>query len=1287
MPALDQWERQLRPYFNRPLHMIGEIPISYAEMEDMASGIRACIQRWGLAQATEILDRQYPFTFLVFLTAFGAYNTERGYWVALGEEMGVPREYLSNHQWHKRYIEKVKKLGLRYFDEEETSTQYVTTIRYHGGIPVYSLGDFFRHFVMPSIEHPDLTGLPAKKALEVLLRNAQHVDAPVIHFLKNSGELGIEFFETCCRMARYFRKHGEIPQPQNINLPERVVRAFENFVEEELQSSEDRAKLRLQKPVLLFTPDPSSPAHLYLRLPEQELPLRYAEGVLEWRIHLAGSQRVIRRPCKTMMRRQGMVVTEDYLPINEVPQAVLVTLVYGADNREEQVSRRWTLPLMAGSRSDQILAFRANGVALRPGDPLPAEEVLLVYPENVELRAEGSARISYYLGSLSGAWRGWQANGWDLSRAWSVQMVRQGMPVGTPLPVAGKLPAPQLLGQPTQWNDDPMGVPLFVGKPPVLRVPIRTESDLSRVLARWRLSLRSSWSAQPEIQKDCSLVQLQHVITVQNGWAELPLSHFLGSSPVGTYTLTLSRPYEEDVEFRFRMWQNLTVLGLKPAIFLTSEGSESRKITLLLPGRASCELQSGAKGISIEPGDNGWEVTVEPETVRADLELVLKKSENENIRVPIFIPIPRLRWALTLDQDQGQLEWTSRLIRRPLEQILQSKNAALHVTMHGLEKAHCLELELVDAESGAVRQKETFKRTPFAADWLRLSFDRLVDTLRHIENQARLNLVYQSSPQEKKIRVPLLLLSHQLEVYDVALHPEGELRWRLTWKQRYFVRNRRVLIQPAWQPWQEAWEFPIPDAQANTLILSDVGLIPTRYCLHFYTAEKDAPPLKAIPAEAAAICIDTCKPEERLAELRKQAREALNRGVHETAFRAVWESACIFHDLGQHQLRDEKLSELTKLILHIENLPLLLGFFRWLEKHNIQSAYNSFFRKRMFNPDFVGKILKRYPKNHPDLRTYLSYVPKVRDIYTESAYLIARCTDQPEVLRACFERLLQQEDQSLIPFIVEMVESARLSNADAADLLGKKPDWALNFVVELPPSKTVNRLLADLLVKASDEAVNALITNNPEPIFRALPYLNKSPKRNRWVHSLIQQSPEEVITTLLQSDYEMLFDMDETISFLSLVPAISIKILRVLPETRNHKALLDRLIERFPSVSGLIRPGSQLKTPFGVARVTKIETLDGKSLELARMEGEEIRVHLIIGEGSLSEKAVLDCAHQELSFVDARVLYTCGHCDFTYPNRKMIDQHHHECHRYQSLFIRTSYDTQIQIDLREFKPV
>ncbi len=251
----------------------------------------------------------YPFTFLSLLTFFSAYNTEYDYWGALAEEIGAERGHLFNRNWDPTYRNKVKALRLRTFDFEDVHIPYVTTIRFHGGIPVYSLPDYFRFIVFPSVDRPELNDVPSSLALQTILNSVFHVDAPVRNFLENSGEFGVEFFESSRQLARHYRQQDSILSADEVDLPEHIIEAFETFVQDVLTPAERGLKIRFRKPVLLFTPFYDR-GHLFVRLPEQEIPLRYADGQLEWHISFSESSILIQRPCKVKMQRQNMVTEE-----------------------------------------------------------------------------------------------------------------------------------------------------------------------------------------------------------------------------------------------------------------------------------------------------------------------------------------------------------------------------------------------------------------------------------------------------------------------------------------------------------------------------------------------------------------------------------------------------------------------------------------------------------------------------------------------------------------------------------------------------------------------------------------------------------------------------------------------------------------------------------------------------------------------------------------------------------------------------------------------------------------
>ena len=325
MPALDQWEQRLRPYFSRNLRIIAEIPLSHADIEDICMGMRASIQRNGISEATRFIIHRYPHTFLVFLSGFAAHNTNQGFWDQLATAVGVSGYEIWNSRWPYLFIDEIKRHGLIYFDREDASHYMVTTVRFHGGIPAYSLPDFFERLLLPTVKRPTLSEVPTKQAMQAVLKTAYFVDSPVINFLENSGTLGEQFFNSCRKLARhYLQNSGDLLPAATLNLPEYVVNAFADFME---QGEEEGQTLRLRKPALGANPF-GDLDRVWLKLPEQEIELRYAAGSLEWRIAWPGLQTPEQVCCQLLRRRQSTLIQEAFYPIEAAPNQVSVSLIY-----------------------------------------------------------------------------------------------------------------------------------------------------------------------------------------------------------------------------------------------------------------------------------------------------------------------------------------------------------------------------------------------------------------------------------------------------------------------------------------------------------------------------------------------------------------------------------------------------------------------------------------------------------------------------------------------------------------------------------------------------------------------------------------------------------------------------------------------------------------------------------------------------------------------------------------------------------------------------------------------
>ena len=161
MRSLGEWENYLRSYFQRRLRLVGEIPLHRRDVEELADLISVhfveITQQEGMPRATKELTDRYPHAFIVFLTAFATFNEQLNYWRTLSERLNIPESHLNNYSWRHITYNWIKGNNLPILSEKQVSDKYVSTLRFHGGIPLYSLPDFFAHVLLPSVEKPELT--------------------------------------------------------------------------------------------------------------------------------------------------------------------------------------------------------------------------------------------------------------------------------------------------------------------------------------------------------------------------------------------------------------------------------------------------------------------------------------------------------------------------------------------------------------------------------------------------------------------------------------------------------------------------------------------------------------------------------------------------------------------------------------------------------------------------------------------------------------------------------------------------------------------------------------------------------------------------------------------------------------------------------------------------------------------------------------------------------------------------------------------------------------------------
>ena len=1070
MRSLLQWENYLRPYFQSHIRLIGEIPLSRRNLEDMADSLRDLIQDLTITQATEKLVKVYPHVFLAFLTGFAAHNLERDFWGQVAQRLNI--QHIHNHNWHRYYVDLVKQLGLRYFSGDETSRQYVTTIRFHGGIPAYSLPDFFDSILLPSVHRPTFVELPSDKALNLILQNVHNVDAPVINFLINSGQLGVEFFQTCREMAWYYLKEKEIPAPESTNLPAYVIEAFANYMEIGQEHG-----LRLRKPALFF--DPYDEPHLRLHLPEEQIPLRYVEDQLIWQVTWDGQHSPIESIPAIHKQRQDVLLRENYLPLDVSSASLKVSLLRNGVTGSEPI-RRWNLaclplddrPLLAvrqiGHNSKYIWQMVNSALAL------PASSLLLVFPSDVTAKTDGNANcIDNTNPYLSGKWNGWKAQMWDLQNASALHLLRDGNDICPPIPIEAAEQDAQLGGTVSIYSDDANVIPLYVGHTPILKIPIRLNYPLGEELRHWIIELQSSGETFPLLNLETDLsFYADQIKQAEDNLAELDLRILFNDNAFGTFRLRVYSPFDTETEFFFRLLNSLYILGLPKFVFPSKNGAQAVELSLRLPGDMLCEVQPGVDDITIESGVIATKIIVQPESTRADLFLIKPLENNESALIPIYIPIPRLRWSLLLGAIEDDIQWTSNFIQKPIEAVLQAPSASLHLRLRGLQNiVERIRLLLIDPDNpNEIIQEERVRTNPISDDWLRIPLGSFRTTLSRYEqvSQFELQFQYRAFREEESVRLPLALFSRNLNIKNVDLQSMGELAWQLTWEEDSPLRNRRVLISPTWQPWQSPKDFSIPDDVRGNFLLTEnhepVALPPSHYRIYFYTSPTPHP---RIPSDGF-FEKTTSLPEERLAELDRQT--AYN-PTHE--FLINFERACILTEIGESinipiNICIEKIK-----IGQITNLTYLIKFHDWLSIRPDQQPNADAARIWMYKPEIVRHALMDFRRESPDRRAYISYVTTNKHLHTESILLFIRYEDDPVVMNFCLKELFGRHKvpnglsmEKIVSLLIEMIEKDRLSVRDAADLLAKEPQTVLQALLHIPESS-----IRDILVEHVSQPV------------------------------------------------------------------------------------------------------------------------------------------------------------------------------------------------------------------------
>ncbi len=289
--SLLEWEKYFEPFWGR-VTLLGEIPLTSLECEEVGRLIRTLVESKGQAAATTFLKGFCSRSFCMFLVGMGLYwYSEGDYWTAVKETAGINSPH--QLQWGKHFLETLRAHGLPLFGEIK-GHRFLTPILAHGGIPEKSLGDFFHYVLEPWHKKPEYAGLTGREYAPFALQHLESypmVDRPIKRFLEYGYEAAWEFLDQCLAMQRYTEQNGEIPLAHEVRLPPYVLRGYRQHLDDAPVAGSNK---RLRSPLIVLD---AVGAMFTLILPPQSIEAaRVSSGYFIWQYRLSLCQDSGRSP-------------------------------------------------------------------------------------------------------------------------------------------------------------------------------------------------------------------------------------------------------------------------------------------------------------------------------------------------------------------------------------------------------------------------------------------------------------------------------------------------------------------------------------------------------------------------------------------------------------------------------------------------------------------------------------------------------------------------------------------------------------------------------------------------------------------------------------------------------------------------------------------------------------------------------------------------------------------------------------------------------------------------------
>ena len=788
--------------------LIGELPLTPEVGDILTDTIRGLVDRQGFAAATRILSQRYPCTLAVYLVTKGVYGYEGGdYWSQLIETMGSERV----REWGAIFRSFLQQRGLPTFQDLGGHIN-LTPILIHGGIPDYSLTDFFQHILDPLSDDLASVDIDLEESLlETLAALARRApaDRPVERFLTHGGAFARDFVARSVELARLFSERGGAPDPAEVGLPARVVTKYAEWAANR-QRRRTGATWRPRRPELWIDPWGDG---LQIELPAQQL-----SGVIRpevrWTVQVGDTTRS--RKVSASLKGSVWETMPDRLAVGPSESGYTITFQDG-----RATNHQWTIATRTNALP--VMAFDPeSGSYLHTPHGLPARTLWLLVRHTENLVVRGGQQI-HVLPPLTDEWSRYQLEHWDVSQAQSVEIGELILPI---LPDEHAFRPRLLGGSVVDLGLHSVELPIYQGQPPELAIPIPPQRDAQQELMRWKMSLTVG---DVPIHQNVSLVDIRQAVEIRADSLRIHLNR-LTVATFGRYAITLRGPLGRDKSFDFGLVPHLAITGHYQARVADQTGKLPPGVLRIVVD-PSIHVASTDQKLQITSEARGSFRVIAPAELTL-ARLTLQRQNDRWQKLPLTVPLPLLRWSLSGSEDG----WVTAPIHCPQAWLSQLDVPDLQVRIEPpLVLATPPQLTLVVSETTGQLNQRLHPRGDIRRGW-HFVLREALDTIRRsdealLSGKLEINNLtgWQHSTTLQVLRIEQGLGVSNLCV--AVLERSGNWHLKVAWEQDRRLRGRSLLFWPLWRPWESPITRSLPDEVTNSyelhLLRSD--LPPGRY--------------------------------------------------------------------------------------------------------------------------------------------------------------------------------------------------------------------------------------------------------------------------------------------------------------------------------------------------------------------------------------------------------------------------------------------------------------------------